>query len=446
MLDLAPLVNKTVPFKFNGAELRLDLSHALFSSYEVDAGTRLLLKTVARDEVLARSRRILDEGCGTGVIGLSVAKAFPEAEVTMRDRDSLALAFSERNRLANRLKGRTAWKDPDTGAERLAVAAPRILAGLLADGREGGPWDYILSNLPAKAGAPVLAAFFRRARATLAPGGRVAVVIVHTLAEAAELWIAEAGLEVVARGRGANHRVFVAEAGTAAGGGAAGQGDGAAKPEGGAAAQPAPGGAEGLELGGIDLSTYVRSEAGFKLADRSYRARGFWGLPEFDTIGHGSSLAAEVGQRACAGGLVREALVVNPGIGHMALWIAKALGPSRISAASRDLLSLAATGANLGSLPASSRPAYRALDALGTGELPAHSLDLIVDFLDVIPEYDWIAPAWETAARLLKRGGILIAASGPTELTRLERRRPSGWSLVADKRRRGFAATAWRLS
>lgn len=32
MIDLATLVNKTVPLKFRGAELRLELSHALFSS------------------------------------------------------------------------------------------------------------------------------------------------------------------------------------------------------------------------------------------------------------------------------------------------------------------------------------------------------------------------------------------------------------------------------
>ncbi len=443
MLDLSLLVNKTVPFKFNGAELRFDLSHALFSSFEVDAGTRLLLKTVARDPVLARSRLILDEGCGTGVIGLSMAKAFPEAEVTMRDRDSLALAFSERNRLANRLKGRTAWTDPETGATRLALPAPRIVGGLLADGREGSPWDYILSNLPAKAGAPVLAAFFRRARGSLGPGGRVAVVIVHTLAEAAEQWIAEAGLAVVERGRGANHRVFVAE--IPAGSQAPAEGPGRAGALGNPPAK-GEGGGSGLDLDPehLDLSSYLRTEASYKLADRSYRARGFWGLGEFDTIGYSSALAAELCSRSCSGSLVREALILNPGLGHTALWMSRALGPGRITAASRDLLSLAATGANLGGLPSSSRPAYRALDALRLEELEDHSLDLIVDNLDVIPEFDWLTPAWEAAGRLLKTGGTLVAVSGPTEITRFEKRRPKGWQLAAEKRKRGFAAMAWR--
>ena len=220
MIELLPLVNKTAPLKFNGAELRLDLSHALFSSYEVDLGTRLLLKAVARDPALERARRILDAGCGTGVIGLALAKAFPEAELVLRDRDSLAVAFAERNRVANKLRGRTAWTDPETGERRTPVAAPRAELGLLADGLEGGPYDYVLSNLPAKAGAPVLEAFFARAAGSaagpagrpgfLAPGGRLAVVIVNTLAEKAAAWIAAAGLALVSRERGSGHTVFIA--------------------------------------------------------------------------------------------------------------------------------------------------------------------------------------------------------------------------------------------
>jgi hypothetical protein len=202
--------------------------------------------------------------------------------------------------------------------------------------------------------------------------------------------------------------------------------------------------AEAIDLGPLDLASYLRSEASFRLGERSYRARGFWGLGEFDTIGYASALAADVAERACSGSLVREALVLNPGLGHTALWIARALGPQRITAASRDLLSLAATGANLGLLPGSSRPAYRAVDSLRADELEAASLDLILDFPDVVPEYDWISPTWERALRLLKTGGTLVVASGPTELTRLEKRRPSGWRLLADKRKRGFAATAWR--
>jgi methylase of polypeptide subunit release factors len=454
-MDIDDYVNKAVPFKFNGVELRFDLSHALFSSFDIDLGTRLLLKAVARDEVLAKARRILDEGCGVGVIGLCAAKAFPEAEVVLRDRDSLAVAFAERNRLANKLRGTTAWKDPATGAERLARPAPRVEWGLLGDrkensrrggdrkdndrrGGEGSPetdgYDFVLSNLPAKAGAPVLASFFARLSAgLLAPGGRAGVVIVTPLAEAAEAWIAEAGLSVVSQARGSGHKVFVME-----------RASGRA-----ADAEPA-------------LGAYLRGETRFKLGEISFRAQGFWGLPEFDTPGYGSLVAAQAASRAFAkGSAPNDALFVNPGSGLVALWAARELGAKRITGASRDGLALAATGLNLAALPERLRPGYESVDALSAIDLPPLSFDLLVENPDIVPERDWIGPSWALAERLVRPGGVYLAFCSPTDATRLEKRRPTGalggtgsvdcpkegrarWSLASRQRKKGAVALAWR--
>jgi SAM-dependent methyltransferase len=457
---IEPYVNKSVPFKFNGAELKLDLSHALFSSFDVDRGTKLLLKAAARDPVLARARRVLDEGCGVGVIGLSVAKAFPEAEVLLRDRDSLAAAFAERNRLANRLKGRTAWKDPATGEERTALPAPRASWGLMGAGSPIGSFDFVFSNLPAKAGGPVLAAFFssltgRDGVPLLAEGGRAAVVIVEPLAAQAETWIGEAGLSILSRSRGADHVVFVLEEDPARRSGAA---PGSSPPPA-PAADPSPAAPPFPDAprADLDLRAYLRSENRFRLADVAYRAKGFWGLPEFDTPGFGVAAAAELASRAAAGCLARDVLVIDPGVGHFALWAARVLGPDRVTAASRDLLALAASGANLADLPASSRPAYRAVDELGLDLLPDASFDLVADFSAGVPELDGAGPAWERAGRLLKRGGAFIAARSLTEMARLERRRPAGaaatapdgsssppWTALGRKRKKGLVAEAWR--
>jgi hypothetical protein len=437
LTDLSSYVNKTVPFKFKGSELRFDLSHALFSSYDIDVGTRLLLKTAARDPVLASSRRILDEGCGVGVIGLCVAKAFPEAEVLLRDRDSLAVAFTERNRLANKLRGVTAWTDPETGVERVARPAPRVERGLLGDGRENGReegggrgFDFVFSNLPAKAGSPVLAYFFdrlsgKRGFPLLVPGGRAGIVIVNPLADAAAKWIAESGLAIVDSARGGMHRVFVVE-----------------RPRG------EEGAAESPVSAGQVWEAYARGEARFKLADHPYRATGFWGLPEFDTPGYGSSVAAELASRVCSGPTFGDALFIEPGVGHLALWAARALGLKRITAASRDELSLQAVGINVASLPERSRPEYAALDALSAVDLPSGSFDLVAESPDIVPERDWIGPSWDLAGRLLRGGGVYIAYCSPTDMTRLEKRRPSGggvrWSLLGQKRKKGFVASAWR--
>lgn len=444
MTDLDSFVNKTVEFKFNGAELRFDLSHALFSSFDIDLGTRLLLKAAARDPVLASARRILDEGCGVGVIGLCAAKAFPEAEVVMRDRDSLAVAFAERNRLANKLRGTTAWTDPKSGEERRARPAPRAERGLLGDGGEGGPYDFVFSNLPAKAGAPVLARFFHRLSGKagpsqdaprlaplLVPGGRAGIVIVEPLVDAALSWIAEAGLCLAASERGSMHRAFVVER-------VAKDADYLVNDE--------------TKVEAKELSAYLRGETRFKLGDQSYRAWGFWGLPEFDTPSFGSSVAAELASRVRSSKVLeassfRDGLFIEAGAGHLVIWASRELGLERVTAASRDELSLRAVGINLTTLPERRRPEYRAIDALSAAELPPDSFDLVVESPDIVPERDWIGPSWELAGRLLRSGGLYLAHCSPTEMTRLEKRRPSAgvrWSLAGQKRKKGAVASAWR--
>ena len=54
--------NRTIPFRFDGAELSFHLSLALFSSYDVDAGTKLLLKTLAQRVDFSKARNLLDLG------------------------------------------------------------------------------------------------------------------------------------------------------------------------------------------------------------------------------------------------------------------------------------------------------------------------------------------------------------------------------------------------
>lgn len=433
MIDLAPLVLKTVSLKFCGAELKLDLSHALFSSFDIDVGTRLLLKAAGKDKALEGAKRILDMGSGVGVIGLAVAASHPESFVEARDRDLLACAFTERNREANRVAN-------------LAVAP-----GLLAQGRlgplsplsEGGlenadsGYDYILSNLPAKAGAPVLEAFFRDAARRLTPAGHLAFVIVKPLQEAAEAWFAASGLELVSSERGAGHKAYVLKLASAPE--APAEPSVAATAHIAASAEPMP----ELDFSRLDLSIYVRSRGRFKSASASYEASGFWGLPNFDTLGFEDCVAADLSERCLAGNLVRDALILNPGCGHLALWLARRLPPERLTAASRDLLSLAATGANLAAFPGR-KPAYRPVSSLSMDALTPASFDFFAAFPDIIPEYDWISPLWDDAARLLKAGASFLLVAPPTELFRAEKRRPSGFSLVGEKRKKGAVAAMWR--
>jgi len=153
-------LHKSVDFRFEGHTLRLALSQSLFSSYDVDSGSRLLLASVVREldahpGERRRLRSILDLGCGTGVLGLALAKRFAAA-LTARDRDALALAVTAHNAAANGVACTTrGGVDTDD----------------LDGSREPTAHHLVVANLPAKSGAPVLARCWRRPRRRPPPAG-----------------------------------------------------------------------------------------------------------------------------------------------------------------------------------------------------------------------------------------------------------------------------------
>ena len=83
----ARYVHKIVPFRFRGQDMTFELSHALFSSFDVDAGSRLLLKLVGKYVRPETVSSIVDIGSGVGVLGIACARGFPGATLSMRDRE-----------------------------------------------------------------------------------------------------------------------------------------------------------------------------------------------------------------------------------------------------------------------------------------------------------------------------------------------------------------------
>ena len=411
MFEIEPLINKTVAFRYKGKELEFDLSHALFSSFDVDAGTRLLLKEVAQDPVLDAASLVLDAGCGTGVIGISLAAALPRARFILEDRDTLACEFSFHNCKKNgisaslfsldgalsdsSLKRKTEYEaesrtrqetdTPDTPdmVETLAAPdAPQVLIypGLLAGqspyAEAYGGSDVVISNVPAKAGASVLTDFFESCQARLLrPSGRLAFVIVNTLVEVVDAWRAQSPMHLISRTQGPSHTVFILE-----------------KPA--HVEKPAHGSDRCVQRDyptsnsfsksssslTFDLSPYFRSHTTFALGKRHavpIKATGFWGLPEFDTPSYATQLAVETLENLavlwdvlwpCHSGNVvdRQTLqlgktskpencpgtetsffVYEPGIGLSALWVKELFHPAKIELASRNVLSLLATRFNL---------------------------------------------------------------------------------------------------
>ena len=90
-------------------ELEIFALPAVFSSSELDGGTKLLLSTFHKADGLKGN--VLDLGCGAGVIGASLKKMFPKIKLTMSDIHAMALASSERTLAENQLEGKVVASD-----------------------------------------------------------------------------------------------------------------------------------------------------------------------------------------------------------------------------------------------------------------------------------------------------------------------------------------------
>lgn len=390
-------VNKTVPFRFNGVDLSFDLSHALFSSFDIDVGSRLLLKLVARNVDASVVGSIVDIGSGVGVLGIACAKAYAGATLRMRDRDALACGFSERN------------------ARRNKVAATAIDHALFLDGMEGERYDLALCNVPAKAGPPVLELFLRQLPGILTARGYAAIVVVEPIAEAAMASVAASGAEVVASEAGTGHTALLFRRGRAA------------------------------DPQAFDPMWQVleRAEQTLRAGRASYRLVGMWGLPEFDTPSFATELAIDLCENAMAGSHVRRVAVINPGIGRAACYVKARAREAVIDLCGRDALALASSERNLvrNGPPADAGP-FRAAFAI---DLPTAAYDLVVEFPDLTPRVDTIDQTWAQAARVLKSGAGYVVAMPSSAMDRFERKRPKGAVRLAERKKKGFACAAWRL-
>ncbi len=82
---------------------------AVFSSAELDGGTQLLLSTFNKADRL--KGKVLDLGCGAGVIGASLKHQFEKIKLTMSDIHAMALESSRRTLAENALEGTVVASD-----------------------------------------------------------------------------------------------------------------------------------------------------------------------------------------------------------------------------------------------------------------------------------------------------------------------------------------------
>lgn len=395
---MGPHFKKTVTLDHGGRRLELGVAQELFSSHEVDVGTRLLLRTLAGPEHASR-RRVLDLGCGYGPLGLALRAAAADRVVHLVDRDALAVEYSRENAARNRLDDVEVYGS-------LGYADVR-----------GSGFDLIVSNIPAKAGPPVIEQLLLGGAGLLAPGGLVAVVVIAPLgAGVAEALEGAPEVEVVFRRATASYAVFHYRF----------------------RAPPAT---------PDELGVYERGRLTVTHAGVSVRLRTAWGLPEFDSLGVPTRLVADALLRP-GGRPPRTALVLHPGQGHLPCLLWAGRRPAELRLVDRDLLALRFSQANL---VANGCPVERVATAHRVGPDPAAlaDADLVVAVLHPKEPPEATAATLRQLVAAVPRGATVVVGGGSTAVTRglaaldaaklpfrtLDRRRSRGASAVVLERR-----------
>ncbi|GAB3777706.1 class I SAM-dependent methyltransferase [Nocardioides ungokensis] len=154
-----------------GHDLDLTSGSGVFAQGRLDVGTAVLFRET---DPPARGR-ILDLGCGWGVIGLAVAVAVPEAVVTAVDVNERAVLLANENATALGV------------ADRFTASTPAGVAG-------DASYDEIWSNPPIRIGKEALHELLLTWLPRLAPGGRAVLVVGKNLgADSLQRWLGEQG-------------------------------------------------------------------------------------------------------------------------------------------------------------------------------------------------------------------------------------------------------------
>ncbi|MGA8847511.1 MAG: methyltransferase [Nocardioides sp.] len=170
-----------------GLDLELTSGSGVFAQGRVDVGTAILFRET---DPPSTARRVLDLGCGYGIIGLAVAASVPEAVVTGVDVNERALLLANEN------------------AAALGVAE-RYLALTPDDVPDDATYDEIWSNPPIRIGKAALHELLLRWLPRLSPEGRAVLVVGKNLgADSLTRWLGEQGWPTTRIGGAKGFRVL----------------------------------------------------------------------------------------------------------------------------------------------------------------------------------------------------------------------------------------------
>lgn len=175
-----------------GRELRLDSGSGVFARGRLDIGTAALFRETVPPMLPGPPGpgRVLDLGCGYGVIGLAIAVLAPRAEVTGIDVNERALLLARDNAAALGVADRYHALRPD-------------------DVPADATYDEIWSNPPIRIGKAALHELLLTWLARLAPEGRAVLVVGKNLGgDSLQRWLGEQGYPTVRTGSSKGFRVL----------------------------------------------------------------------------------------------------------------------------------------------------------------------------------------------------------------------------------------------
>ena len=143
-----------VDFYFYKHKLTFKSDNGVFSKHNVDFGTNLLLKNVSLND----GDKLLDMGCGIGIMGISLAKKHPSITVDMVDVNLRAIDLVKENILGNNISN-------------AAVFESNVYSNVV------GEYNVIVTNPPIRAGKSVVHDIVLNGKNHLTNGGKIYVVI-----------------------------------------------------------------------------------------------------------------------------------------------------------------------------------------------------------------------------------------------------------------------------
>lgn len=153
---LTPSQEQDIKYQINDTTFTFKTDTNVFAKNGVDQGSDALLKAVLP---IIHTGKVLDIGCGYGVIGLTLAYLIPDIKVTCSDINLRAVNLTKKNAHALEL------------SKKVTILQSDLYEKIV------GKFDYVISNPPIRAGNKVLHALYKGAHHRLNTSGSLIIVV-----------------------------------------------------------------------------------------------------------------------------------------------------------------------------------------------------------------------------------------------------------------------------